>query len=138
MTESMSNEDIRWKQRFQQFEKAFLLLETAIKITQPSIIERAGLIQFFEMAFELSWKLLKDFEESEGFGVKSPRDAIKQAFQAGFISQGHAWMDALEDRNLTVHTYNETIAIEVEVKIRTKYFPLLQQFYQDFNAKLGD
>ena len=133
----MNNPDIRWQQRFNQFEKAFSLLESAIGINQPSVIERAGLIQFFEMAFELAWKLLKDFEEAEGFVVKSPRDAIKQAFQAGFITSGHDWMDALEDRNLTTHTYNETIAQEVELKIRTKYFPLLQQPHRDFSVKVG-
>jgi nucleotidyltransferase substrate binding protein (TIGR01987 family) len=76
-------DDIRWIQRFSNFERAFLLLKEALKIEHPSIVERAGLIQFFEMAFELSWKLLKDYEETEGFIVKTPREAIKQAFQSG-------------------------------------------------------
>lgn len=133
----MSEQDIRWQQRFGQFEKAFVLLEGAIHIEKPSIVERAGLIQFFEMAFELGWKLLKDFEEAEGFLVKSPRDAIKQAFQAEIISQGHDWIDALEDRNLTTHTYNEETAIDVEHKIRSKYFPLLQQLHHDFRIKVS-
>ncbi|HJV36087.1 nucleotidyltransferase substrate binding protein [Geomonas sp.] len=131
----MANQDVRWQQRFAQFEKAFLLLQDAISIEKPSIVERAGLIQFFEMAFELGWKLLKDFEEAEGFEVKSPRDAIKQAFQSNIVSAGHDWIDALEDRNLTTHTYNEETAIAVEEKIRTKYFPLLQQLYLHFRNK---
>jgi len=133
----MSDQDIRWQQRFGQFAKAFLLLQEATRIEKPSVIERAGLIQFFEMAFELAWKLLKDFEEAEGFMVKSPRDAIKQAFQADIIGQGHDWLDALEDRNLTTHTYNEETAIHVEQKIRNKYFPCLLKLYQDFSAKVS-
>jgi nucleotidyltransferase substrate binding protein (TIGR01987 family) len=133
----MSDEDIRWRQRFGQFEKAFLLLQEAVRIESPSVVERAGLIQFFEMAFELGWKLLKDFEEAEGFIVKSPRDAIKQAFQANIVSEGHDWIDALEDRNLTTHTYNEETAIDVERKIRVKYFPRLQQLYRDFSVKVS-
>jgi len=133
----MNAQDIRWQQRFSQFEKAFLLLQDAIDIDKPSVVERAGLIQFFEMAFELAWKLLKDFEESEGFIVKSPREAIKQAFQANMITQGHYWIDALEDRNLTTHTYNENTAIAVEQKIRSKYFPCLQRLYLDFNSKVS-
>ena len=84
------------------------------------------------MAFELSWKLLKDYEEAEGFEVKSPRHAIKQAFQSNLITAGHDWLDALEDRNLTTHTYNEETAIAVELKIRKKYFPLLQQLHLYF------
>ena len=73
----MSNpKEIRYKQRFVQFEKAFILLDENIAIEEYSKIERAGLIQFFEIAFELSWKLLKDYLESEGYVVKSPGDAI--------------------------------------------------------------
>ncbi|WP_367026738.1 nucleotidyltransferase substrate binding protein [Methylococcus sp. ANG] len=132
----MSQEDVRWRQRFRQFEKAFLLLQEANEIERPSIVERAGLIQFFGMAFELGWKLLKDFEEAEGFAPKSPRDAIKQAFQASFISQGHEWLEALEDRNLTTHTYNESTAVLVEQKIRSTYFPCLERLYRDFRARL--
>ena len=47
----MSDEekDIRWKQRFANYEKAFRLLENTLLIKNPSDAERAGLIQFFEM-----------------------------------------------------------------------------------------
>lgn len=119
--------DIRWKQRYQQFCNAYALLEQAVTIQQPSVVERAGIIQFFEMAFELSWKLLKDYQQSEGFEINSPRSAIKQAFQNGLVENGHSWIQALEDRNLTTHTYNEATAVLVEQKIRNDYFPLLQQ-----------
>ncbi len=132
----MNNPDIRWQQRFNQFEKAFLLLQDALQIDSPSVVERAGIIQFFEMTFELGWKLLKDYQEAEGYTINSPRDAIKQAFQAKLINQGHAWIDALDDRNLTTHTYNEKTAIEVENKIRVAYFPCLFRLYQDFTAKV--
>ena len=134
----MNHQDIRWQQRFAQFEKAFMLRQDAIRIEKPSVTERAGLIQFFEMAFELGWKLLKDFEEAEGFVVKSPRDALKQAFQAGLVSQGHDWIDALDDGNLTTHTYNEATAIAVEQKIRGKYFPCLRQLHEAFSAKASE
>ena len=132
----MLEEDIRWIQRFSNFERAFLLLQDSLKTEQLSILERAGLIQFFEMTFELSWKLLKDYEEIEGFIVKTPREAIKQAFQSGLINNGHDWIDALQDRNLTAHTYNEEIAIAVETKIRAKYFQLLLEIYEYFKNKI--
>lgn len=135
----MDEFDIRWVQRFSRFERAFLLLRSAIAIESPSIVERAGLIHFFEVAFELSWKLLKDYEQREGFMTKTPREVIKQAFQAGIISNGHDWIEALQDRNLTVHTYHEDIAIAVEASIRNRYYPLLQALYESFKAKLeGD
>ena len=132
----MDASDIRWIQRLSNFERSFLLLCEALKIESPSVVERAGLIQFFEMAFELSWKLLKDYEEMEGFSPKTPRDAIKQAFQARLISDGHGWMNALQDRNLTSHTYNEKVAIDVENRIRTQYFQLLKELYEQFKSKV--
>ncbi len=51
----MLEEDIRWIQRFFNFERAFLLLQDSLKTEKLSILERAGLIHFFEMTFELSW-----------------------------------------------------------------------------------
>lgn len=131
----MNASDIRWKQRFNQFEKAFALLQSAIAIEHPSIIERAGLIQFFEMAFELGWKLLKDYQETEGYVINSPRDAIKQGYQSQIIEAGHEWINALEDRDLTTHTYNEQTAELVERKIRQDYYPLLLSLRQTFAEK---
>ena len=128
-------QDIRWKQRFVHFSKAYNLLEQTIAIEGPSEAERAGLIQFFEMAFELAWKVLKDYLEEEGFVPVSPRETIKQAFQSGLIMDGHLWMEALKDRNLTVHTYEEKIAIAVEERIRNAYFPILEKLFQDFSKK---
>jgi nucleotidyltransferase substrate binding protein (TIGR01987 family) len=128
--------DIRWKQRFQNFEKAYLFLEQSTSIEKLTDIERAGLIQFFEMTFELAWKVIKDFLQEEGFSVSSPKDAFKQAFQAELIKDGHVWIDALEDRNLTVHTYDEKTAIEVEKKIKEKYYPALKELYILFKGKI--
>jgi len=134
----MTNEnlDIRWKQRFGHYKKAFALLEQTMTIEAPSDAERAGLIQFFEMSFELAWKVLKDYLEEEGFSnVVSPRETVKQAYQAGLIKDGHIWIEALRDRNLTVHTYEEKIAIAVEQKIRDLYFPVLAELHRNFCEK---
>jgi nucleotidyltransferase substrate binding protein (TIGR01987 family) len=127
--------DIRWRQRFSHFQRAFQLLEQTLTIVQPSEAERAGLIQFFEMSFELAWKVLKDYLQEEGFTVVSPRDAIKQAFQVGLLEDGHVWIEALKDRNLTVHTYEEKIALAVEQKIRDSYFPALLAMSKTFSEK---
>jgi nucleotidyltransferase substrate binding protein (TIGR01987 family) len=78
---------------------------------------------------------MKDYLEEEGFQVISPRGAVKQAFQAGVIGDGHTWLEALKDHNLTVHTYEEKIAIEVEKRIRQLYFPLLVELFKDFSVR---
>jgi nucleotidyltransferase substrate binding protein (TIGR01987 family) len=130
-----NDEDIRWRQRFMNYKKGYVLLEQTIRIDLPSEAERAGLIQFFKMSFELAWKLLKDYLEYEGFMIKSPKAAIKQAFQSELISDGHHWMNALHDRNLTVHTYEESTALQVEKQIREVYFPILTKLFHDFSQK---
>src|SRR5438105_3964344 len=101
----MENKDVRWRQRFQNFEEALRHLEDAIQIKNPDIIQKAGTIQFFEMSYELAWNTIKDYLEDEGFvDVKSPRNALKKAFEVGIIADGHSWMELLSDRNLTAHT----------------------------------
>lgn len=125
----MNLKRIRWNQRFQNFEKAYLLLERTLKIDNPSEVERGGIIQFYEITFGLSWKLMKDLLESIGIDSQEPRGVIKNAFTDNIISDGHAWIEALDDRNLTIHTYDEAIAKEVEFKIRNEYFPLLEKLY---------
>ena len=124
--------DIRYKQRFENFEKSFLLLKKAIDIKNPSIIEKAGIIQFFEITFELSWKLMKDYLEYLGYQVKSPREAIKTAYSIELINNGDKWLKMLMDRNLTTHTYDEDNSEEVYEKIKNDYFSLLENLYKKF------
>jgi len=129
------NKEIRWKQRFENYEKAFLQLNESSKIKSPSNTERAGFIQFFEVALELAWKTLKDYLESQGFQVKTPRDTLKQAYQISLIGKGDVWLQALEDRNLTTHTYDESTIRKVEMLIREKYLPLLEGLFYTLKDK---
>lgn len=124
----MSDSDTRWVQRFQNFQLALARLTTAVGIAQPSEIERAGLIQFFEYTFELAWKTLKDYLEAEGFApedVRSPRAAIRQAFAQAVVADGAGWLRMLDDRNRTVHTYDEAAAAQVAHNVATAWLPLL-------------
>jgi len=86
-------------------------------------------IQFYEITFELAWKVMKDYLDSIGFNTKSPRETIKQAYQAEIINNGHEWIDALEARNKTSHIYDDVEIAEITTKIRSIFFPLIQDFY---------
>lgn len=128
----MEQQDLRWKQRFQNFSKAYHRLEDALCIIQKepeNVLLQAGLIQTYEFTFELAWKTLKDFQEEEGFTVPSPKATLRQAFQSGYIEHGDLWLKALNDRNLTAHTYDDEIAAEVIKDIQKKYFQLLSELY---------
>ncbi|WP_251966652.1 nucleotidyltransferase substrate binding protein [Parabacteroides sp. AD58] len=125
--------DVRWKQRFQNFDKAFKRLTDAIQIIRndpDNVLLQAGLIQIYEFTFELAWKTLKDYLEMEGFTVPSPRATLRQAFQCGYIQQGDVWLKALNDRNLTAHTYDDEVAKEVIADIQQTYYFLLKDLHQ--------
>ena len=102
------------------------LLEEALSIDNPNVTERAGLVQFFEMAIELGWKTLKDYLESEGLNPKLPKETIRLSVEAGLIPESEDWMRALTDRNISSHLYDDSVVRSIELKIRKTYFPLLQ------------
>lgn len=126
--------DIRWRQRFENYGKALAQLEEFLAQPQLNKFEAQGLIQCFEYTFELGWKVLKDYLEAQGLSAPTPRAAIQQAFQIGLISNGHAWIDALEKRNLMAHTYDEQRADEAVRLIRTEYSQFLQSLKRHFDS----
>ena len=87
-----------------------------------------GLIQRFEFRFEQAWKLMKAFADYEGVEVNSPRAAIRQAFQTQLIDDAEAWLDMLEKRKLSAHTYDEETAAEIYRHVARKYIFLLDDF----------
>ena len=118
------------------FDKSYKLLNKYAKQPITTELERAGIIQFFEMTFELAWKVLKDYLEAQEYLVKSPRETVKQAFQIGLIDNGHVWMDALSNRNLTTHTYDEELANKMTNEIITMYLPELDKMYEKLSKEL--
>lgn len=135
------NQDIRWKQRFQNYEKAFNRLSRAIeivRITPDDDLLQSGLVQTYEYTFELAWKTLKDYLEMEGFLLRSPRETIRQGFQSGYITNAEDWLQALADRNLTVHIYDDEIIARVLKDIYERYFFILQEFYNNFKKRINE
>jgi len=121
------SQDIRWKQRFNNLQKAFLQLQSALSKKEINELEEQGVIQCFEYTFELSWKTLKDYLEEQGLqNINGPKDAIQEAFKTGIIQDGDEWMNMIKSRNLTSHTYNEETAEEILKEIKENYFDLFE------------
>lgn len=122
-----------WKHRFENFEKAFLFFTKARDRVRENLADdllRAGFIQAYEFTLELSWKTLADFFEDQGFiGISSPKKVLRTAFQEGYVVNGAAWIKALDDRNLTTHTYNEDLAKQVALDIIEIYYPIIRDLY---------
>ncbi len=117
---------VRCRQRMVNYTKSLAHLRVTVEKESLNEIEKAGLIQFFEVAFELAWKVMKDYLITEGYDVKSPREAIKTAFDYGLIADGAKWLEALEKRNLAAHTYDESILDELEELITHTYYPMME------------
>lgn len=126
----------RCGQRFVNFSKSLAHLGSVTSKASLSDVEKAGMIQFFEVAFELSWKLMKDFLLAEGYDIKSPRESIKTAFDYGLITDGAKWLEALEKRNLAAHTYDESILDELGRLICDEYYPLMLSLKTAIEQKL--
>lgn len=122
----MNGEDVRWMQRFNHYAKALAQLQDAVELAerrQLSRLEEQGLIQAFEFTHELAWNALKDFLESRGVrNLYGSKDATREAFKAGLIENGEAWMQMINSRNLTTHTYDETTAAQIVAAIRHIYY----------------
>ncbi|HKJ43031.1 MAG TPA: nucleotidyltransferase substrate binding protein [Sunxiuqinia sp.] len=123
-----NNQDIRWHQRFGNFNKAFNQLERFLSKEDLNEMEEQGLIKAFEYTYELSWKTLQDLLKEKGYlDVVGPRPVIEQSFQDGYIVDGKGWMEMHKSRNLTSHTYDEKTAEEIVDAIRSTYFNLLKK-----------
>lgn len=134
----MNDKSIRWKQRFQNFDKAFHQLGSAVKqLDSLSDLEKEGLVQRFEYTFELAWKTLKDYLESQNVEAKFPRETIKMGFQFEIISGGEIWMEMLEQRNLMAHTYDEEIFESAVHQISVFFFPEIEKLHHFFISKIN-
>jgi nucleotidyltransferase substrate binding protein (TIGR01987 family) len=125
-------QDIRWKQRFQNFQKAYRLLREALEGDWESLsdLEKQGVIQRFEFTFELAWKTLADYLEFSGVVLEqgTPRSVIKQGYAARILADAQAWIDMLEHRNLISHAYDMTVFEEAVRQIATRYLVVIGEF----------
>lgn len=121
----MSQQDVRWIQRLAHYRRALAKLQDAVRLAQQrplSELEQQGLIQAFEYTHELAWKTLKDFLESRGVqNLYGSRDTTREAFKQGLLPNGEVWMKMIESRNLTSHTYNESVAQQVADAVLHQY-----------------
>ena len=133
MSKNPNVTDIRWVQRFSNYQKVLKQLQEFITKKNLSKLDEQGLIQSFEYTYELAWNTMKDFYESQGeSNLQGSRDVIRLAFKRGLIEDGQEWMDMVDSRIQTVHSYDETIAKKVTQAIFKTYFDLFLKLHTKF------
>jgi nucleotidyltransferase substrate binding protein (TIGR01987 family) len=124
----MNDPDIRWQQRFANYQKALLQLQSAVDLSKQrslSQLEKQGVIQAFEFTHELAWNMLKDFLQDQGNqNIKGSKDATREAFKVGLIQDGEQWMAMIQSRNISSYTYDERTAEQLVDAIVHHYYPL--------------
>jgi nucleotidyltransferase substrate binding protein (TIGR01987 family) len=129
MSDAMNKKDVRWRQRFQNYQQALARLNEAVALSRQralSDLEQQGLVQAFEFTHELAWNVLKDYLEEQGYaGIIGSKNATREAFKNGLLEDGESWMDMIKARNLTSHTYHTKIAEDIVKDILGRFHPAL-------------
>ena len=116
------------------YQAACAKLAAALGKKEASELERAGAIQYFELAFELAWKACKARAEELGLTeVRSPRAALREAMVQGWIREESRWLEMLEARNRMAHVYSAEQALEVFGRLAD-----FSRALEDLGKRLGE
>ena len=106
--------------KYENFASALANLEDAPNQDLNNDFVQSGLINKFNLQFELSWKLLKRLLEYEGATLAasgSPRAILKESYRFYDFIDEAAWLDMLRDRNTNVHIYDNKLAQDLIQRI---------------------
>jgi nucleotidyltransferase substrate binding protein (TIGR01987 family) len=99
---------------------------------------RDSTIQRFEFTIEILWKTVKEFLKlKEGVECRSPKSCIRDFFGSGYLSSQDVvtLLEAIDDRNLTSHTYHEEIADKIFQNIK-KYLPVIKSVINEIEKNI--
>lgn len=132
--------DIRWELRFENFKLANKNLHETVDCIKNEGLNKVytmAIIQAFEMSFELAWKTMKDFLEYNGTSTENPRSAIKESFAQNIITDGQIWIEMMEARNKTSHTYKQEFAKQTAESILHIFIPQLDKLEKFLESKIN-
>lgn len=135
---STSDQDVRWRQRLSNYTLALRRLVDAVELSRQrplTQLEQQGLIQTFEFTHELAWNVMKDYFYWQGnSAISGSRDATREAFAKGLLEDGEGWMAMIKSRNLSSHTYNQSVADAIAGAVISQYCPLMLVFERRMQA----
>jgi len=128
------SDDIRWKQRLSNWNRALAQLSRFMEREELNELEEQGLIQSFEYNHELAWKTQKDYLEDQGYEeLYGSKNVARKAFEVGLVADGEVWLDMIKSRNLSSHTYNEEVTRKIITAIIDSYFESLCELNEKLN-----
>ncbi len=127
------------KEVIKDFDRALKRLKEAFIKAKNSDIDdyfffRDSAIQRFEFTVEIFWKCIKVYlQEKEGIKCRSPKSCIRELFSTGYLDEEKAilFLEMIDDRNLTSHTYREEVAEKIFSKLE-RYIGELENILELF------
>jgi nucleotidyltransferase substrate binding protein (TIGR01987 family) len=110
----------RLTERIGTARRAVASLRELAEKSSLTIVERDAMLQRFEYSVEAVWKAVQlHLREQEGLDVGSPKGVARASLQTGILNeaQSHKALEMIEDRNLTVHTYEEALAQQIAARV---------------------
>ncbi len=116
----------------ENFGKALAKLREFADMPIANQRDRVGIIQAFEFTFEQCWKAFRQIAASQGMAAVSPRQSLEAAMQLKLIEPDDesAWLEMLQDRNMTSHLYQEAVAEVISDRIIDRYLKLLDKAHR--------
>lgn len=103
----------KFKEVVNQFKLALTRLEEALAQPKNEFM-RDSSIQRFEFTLDLAWKSVQIYlRDIHGIDCNSPKTCFREAFRVNLIEYDDLWIDLVDKRNETVHTYVQELAEEV-------------------------
>ena len=123
--------DEKFIRRFESFKNSLDSLAEARQRDLSDSFVLSGTSAKFSITFDLAWKVMKDillqYYAITGFVTGSPREVLKQSFQANLIT-GDDWIEMLKVKNQLAHDYDGVIVKEHCQTIIHEYIDKLYDF----------
>ena len=131
--------DEKFTRRFESFRNSLDSLAEAKQRDMSDSFVLSGASAKFSITFDLAWKVMKDilvqYYAITGFVTGSPREVLRESFQANLIS-GDEWMEMLKIHNQLAHDYEGAIVKEHCEQIVNVYIDKLKEFEAAVKALL--
>lgn len=132
--------DKKFSKRYASYKNSMASLAEARERDMTDSFVLSGTSTKFCITFDLAWKTMKDiliqYYAITSFVAGSPREVLRESFQADLITDD-VWMEMLKIRNQLTHDYDGMIVKEYCQRIIHQYIDLFYEFQKQVDTLLA-
>ena len=138
MQASHPNRESRFEQERESFRRSLELfhqINSEYARDEGSATNQMALAHAFMLLVELSWKIMRHLIKTSGeTEAHSPKTIILKAQRQGLIESAEDWIEAVKNRNLTVHVYDPSVTNQALIFVRKKFSPMVNDLGQKLDS----